>query len=358
MPEGWELSLYRIYSPQWLPNGVRDLAKAFRRRRLDSRTTETLVVVPGWNRAPILSALILRSAMRPSLREKPTDAAIMFTFPFYSAVALWAKERFPALRVVYHAHDPFEFYGYREGYTLAHEDRIVPICDRVFAISQKLRDDLSDRYPSANVAVLGNAVSSEFLRPPAAAGLPPDIEKIREKGAPVVGVVGQINGLYDMDLLEASALGNPRAQFVFIGHLFEEGQPTERIRRFFKRDNVHWLGPKAHKALKSYMEGCDVLLNPLTVNAQNDRRDPLRIYDYLSTCAMVVSTPLGGAERHGRFVKIVSTASEMKALLDQLPHALSDDEMRKRNSYLLRNTWTSRGEQLAQALSSARSFVK
>lgn len=349
-PPGWHIRTYRIYSPQWLPNGRKDLRACFRSRQMDDRTDETLVVVPGWNKAPKLSACILRTVLAPRLRRDAGSSSVIFTFPFYSAVAGWIKARFPFVPVAYHAHDPFEFYAYPPGYIRMHEDKLVPLCDRVFAITEKLREDFQTRYPGVVVEVLGNALSDSFLQESEKDELDEELLKIRSAGRPLVGVVGQINTSYDWDLLESAAEANPQMQLVFIGNLFEEGEATVRIRTFLRRSNVHWLGPKPHGSLKGYMESCEILLNPLRVNAQNDRRDTLRLYDYLSTRSTVVSTAIAGAKRHGDLVKIPSSKSEIIGFLGRCPAAMSDQEIALRRAYLAGNTWASRGRQLTDAL--------
>lgn len=350
LPEDWSVNTYRVYSPQWLPNGIKDVLRLFRARRIDRRTTETYVVVPGWNKSPRLSARILELVLASSLRREPSSTALLFTFPFYSHVAQWVRERFPTIRIAYHAHDPFEFYGYPAGYIRTHEDRMVPLCDHVFTISEKLREDFQARYPSVRIKVLGNATSDSFCPTDGEENIPDELRRIRTLGAPVVGCVGQINASYDWDLLEAAASENNRTQFAFIGNLFQEGALTERIHRFFSRNNVHWLGPKPHQELKRYMQGCDVLLNPLKVNAQNDRRDTLRLYDYLTTRATIVSTAVDGAKHHGNLLTTVCDTAEMVFALGKIPAPLPESETARRRSYVAANTWSARGSQLADAL--------
>ncbi|MFO0005083.1 MAG: glycosyltransferase, partial [bacterium] len=110
------------------------------------------------------------------------------------------------------------------------------------------------------------------LKPSEEDWIPKDLMDISALGRPIVGIVGQINNTYDWEMLEAAAETNQQMQLVFIGNLFEEGEVTERIKSFFKRDNVHWLGAKPHNDLKGYIDNFDILLNPLAINPQNDRR--------------------------------------------------------------------------------------
>jgi glycosyltransferase involved in cell wall biosynthesis len=251
------------------------------------------------------------------------------------------------VRIAYHAHDPFDYYSYSEGYTRGHEDLLVPLCDHVFTISDALSADFKIRYPQADITTLGNAVDQSFLAESSSNGLSSAaFRAFRVGDGPLVGIVGQINSSYDWDLLEQVAERNPQTQLVFIGGLFEEGAITERIRSIFGRPNVHWLGPKPHQELKQYMEACDILLNPLIANAQNDRRDTLRLYDYLSTRLPVVSTPIASVRQHGALVYVPGSHEEMMRVLGVRPKPVSSDALHQRRTYLAQNTWAERARQM------------
>jgi hypothetical protein len=352
LPSSWHVRQYRIYNPQWLPGGKSDLLRVFRTHKISDLNDEVFCVIPGWNKFPLLSSQILQLRLRASLAVAPERTTVLFTFPFYSSVAAWIRNRFPAVKLVYYAHDPFEFYAYPEGYIRLHETRLVPLCHQVFAVSEKLREDLQSHYPGINIECLGNAVSSSYLKSYEGEPLA-DLKNIKPLGGPIVGVVGQINSSYDWKLLEAAAEVNQQMQLVFIGNLFEEGKVTEWIKLFFERDNVHWLGAKPHNKLKAYMDSFDILLNPLFVNSHNDRRDPLRLYDYLSSKSVVFSTAIASAMRHSKFIQIFSTASEIVNALGQIPLPLTDDELSQRWAYISKNTWQNRGDQLARHISSS-----
>ncbi len=350
LPNKWNVREYRIYNPWWLPGGITDCLRALRPRKISASCEELFCIVPGWNKYPRVSARILQFWLKRSLGHAASGSAILFTFPFYSGVAAWARNRFPGVKIVYHAHDPFEFYSYPDGYIAAHEDKLVPLCDQVVAISEKLVEDLTVRYPEASVSRLGNATSSEFLET-ASHDIPASLVAIRKVGRPVVGCIGQINSSYDWGLLETAAEANPSTQFVFVGNLFEEGQVTCRIRAFFERPNVHWLGPKPHADLPAYTRAFDICLNPLAVSPHNDRRDTLRLYDYLTTDRPVYSTAIDGARTHGEHVEVFETNELLVAALGREPCPVSAERLASRRRYMLGNIWTSRALELGGVLS-------
>lgn len=349
MPEPWTTWQYRIYSPQWLPAGVRDVVKCLRPRRLGPRLLECWVIVPGWNKCPRISSAILRRVLTRRLGRQGDEAAILYTFPFYSHVARALSERYPDLVQAYWAHDAFEFYKYPPGYIAKHEDAMIPLCKHVFAMTPLLAQDYQRRFPGGPVDLLRDAVSREFLER-ASDALAPEIEEIRKLGRPVVGCIGQINQSYDWDLIEAATEAHPHTQFLFIGNIFEEGAVTTRIRRIFGRPNVHWLGRIAHEKLPSLLAGFDICLNPLGHSAHNHRRDPLRIYDYLTTNAPIYSLKLNGSSHHGVQVECFDKPARLIAALARMPQPAKPENIEKRRSYILQNTWDDRAGQLASKL--------
>jgi len=348
LPREWSVRCYRIYNPLWLPRGFRDLPRLGRWRRVDERTEEIYLATPGWRRFESLSAAILQYHL-PGSRTDPSDSVFLFTFPFYSAVAARLRERFPKAAIAYWAHDAFAYYDFAPGYIRHHEDLLVPLCEARFAMAPLLVRDYAERYPGDPFELLHDAVSGSFLgfeQVP----VPPEMDGIRQRGGPIVGCIGQINGAYDWDLLEAVSTAHPGTQFVFIGNLFEEGEVTQRIRRYFERDNVHWLGRIDHDRLPGFLQSFDFCLNPLAVSDHNHRRDPLRIYDYLTTRAPIVSTDLDGVRMHRDFVEIYASKEELILRLGAIPEPLDHAAIERRRSYISSETWEDRARQFVAGL--------
>jgi len=352
MPEPWVVRQYRIYAPQWLPGGAKDLLKCLRPTRLGPRLTEQWAIVPGWNKLPGVSAAIVRSILGRRFQCGDAGTAVLYTFPFYSPVArALAAERREVLQA-YWAHDAFAFYGFPQGFVASHERELVPLCALHFAMTPLLAQDYRAKFPSQSFDLLRDAVSKEFLL--RADGQPcPRLEEMRRVGRPIVGSIGQINNSYDWDVIQAAAEMHPHAQFVFIGNLVEEGSVTERIRAVLAKDNVHWLGRIPHEELPSYLAGFDICLNPLRWNEHNQRRDPLRIYDYLTTTVPIYSLNFDGSKHHGEHVVWFDTAEELIRALGQRPQELDSAAIESRRRYIEQNTWEARAEQLAASLEAA-----
>jgi hypothetical protein len=348
LPPEWSVRCYRIYNPLWLPRGFRDLPRLCRWHRIDDRTEEIYLATPGWRRFESLSAAILIHHL-PQSQADAAESVFLFTFPFYSAVAARLRRSLPDATIAYWAHDAFAYYDFAPGYIRHHEDLLVPLCDARFAMAPMLVKDYAERYPDHPFALLHDAVSRSFLGLKQAA-LPREMDAIRQRGGPVVGCIGQINGAYDWDLIEAAATAHPGTQFVFIGNLFEEGEVTQRIRRCFERDNVHWLGRIEHDRLPGFLHSFDFCLNPLAASDHNHRRDPLRIYDYLTTEAPIVSTDLDGVRMHREYLEIHASKSELVSRLGAIPEPMDRAAIERRRSYITSETWEDRAREFVAAL--------
>lgn len=340
LPEDWSIRHYRIYNPFWLPSGVRDIPRIGRWVKIDHRTSELYLATPGWRRFEKLSSRLLNLVL-PKRSDSITKNVYLFTFPFYSSVAKKLRETQPSSRIAYWAHDAFAYYDFAPGYIEHHEKRLVPLCDSRFAMAPLLVEDYARRYPVHPFHLLRDAVSSDFINH-TSGSFPREFEQIQKTGRPVVGCIGQINRNYDWNLLEAAASANPGTQFVFIGNLFEEGEITNRIRRYFERKNVHWLGRIEHERLPAFLHAFDICINPLAISDHNHRRDPLRIYDYLTTDAPVFSTDLDGVRMHRDHVQIFTSPPELIARLGTMPDPIDERTLAARRDYIQSQRWENR----------------
>src|SRR5207253_3195701 len=85
-----------------------------------------------------------------------------------------------------------------------------------------------------------------------------------------------------------------------------------------QKPNVHHLGVKPHSELPSYLMHFDVCFNPLIVNDHNDRRSPLRLFDYLATDRPILSTAIREAYEHAPFIEIGDSLDSCIRLLQKM----------------------------------------
>jgi hypothetical protein len=288
--------------------------------------------------------MLVTRAVGRLLREQPGTDAIVYTLPQYAGVA----EHIDGPLCAYFAFDPYRFYEWEPRATAALEGRMLDRADVVLAISDALSEDFRSQTQTP-VVTCRNAVSRSFIeRMGQPSPTPPDLQKLPR---PIVGCTGQINRTYDWELIGALATELTDISFVFVGPVVDEPAPmAQRIKSVLQLANVHWLGPKPHEQLPGYLSGFDICFNPLLVNEHNDRRSPLRLYDYLATDKPILSTGIREARIHEPYVQIGQTAQQCAQILRQFAGGEYDLRVAQRRRYIEQNTWEDRAALLVGTL--------
>lgn len=86
------------------------------------------------------------------------------------------------------------------------------------------------------------------------------------------------------------------------------------------------------------------------MNPANDRRSPLRIYDYLATDKPILSTAIAEAYCHLPHLSICRSAVEMAAAIEQVCSGKYEMDWEARRCHIQANTWQRRAAQLLTIL--------
>jgi glycosyltransferase involved in cell wall biosynthesis len=346
MPEGVRVAMVRPYHPRMFRAalGASPLWSGNSRRQLRGDVWEEHAVIAGWTRFGRLSEQILRRRCARAVRLMGGCDAAVFVIPQYAGLA----ESFHGAPRVYYAYDPYEFYDWNITATRAGEDRMLRTCELSVAISKKLTEDFRPRT-SGRLVYSPNAVSEAFVAAMQASPQPPS--DLSALSGPIVGCTGQINSSYDWDLIDAVADRLRSITFVFVGNLQEPSLAVrKRIEATFARENVRWLGPRNHAALPSYIANFNVCLNPLAVTPHNDRRSPLRLYDYLASHQPVVSTAVAEAAVHDGLIAVGHTPEEIASHIEDALKPGHRVDLPARQSYISNNTWAARARRFLKEL--------
>ncbi len=328
--------------------GFRALAatrKLFSVERIGPNQWQHYTVIPGWTRAYGLSTTMATAKVRRLLRRvRGGRAVVVYNCP---QLAGTAQKLAGAATQVYHINDAFRYYAWDSLQVAQWESQLLSCCSLGLASSQGIAADLrADGFQ--NIAYFPNAVSAGFLgrmqqRPPQS---PADLAE--EKGF-AVGCIGQINRSYDWRLIEDLARCAVGVVLVFVGPIIE-ADPAIRadIQRVLALPNIRWLGPKPHDALPDYLRRFDVCLNPLAVNEHNNRRCPLRLYDYLATDKPIISTAINEAAMHRPHVLVARDVKEMAAMVEKIQHGGYQVDVASRRRYISENTWEKRAAKLLE----------
>ncbi len=303
--------------------------------------------IPGLRRAQRLSdAVLARSFASLSARVGEPDVVVIDS-PFLSALFDQPSD---ALRM-YYAMDPYLYYAWDSVETRAREDEAMQRADLVLAVSMLLADDLRARTATP-VHYLPNAVAQSFVQGAATAPGEPEALSARP---PRIGCLGVLSASYDWPLIDAVAERCPDVSFVFIGPSRPENEAAQHtIEATLARPNVTSLGPRQRAELPALLNACDALWVPLRVNAHNDRRCPLRLFEYLATDRPVIATAIHEATRLAPIVRIVTTPDDAAAALRAAVDGTPPVDLETRRRWRLENTWEFRANRLGGILHAAR----
>jgi glycosyltransferase involved in cell wall biosynthesis len=312
--------------------------QAFKFEAISPNVWDQHVLVPGWTKFFALSSSVLSHCCRRLMRRVGEPDAIVYTNPYYAQVT----QRFARIKKVYYAHDPFKFFGWNVAQVEKLEQEMLDCSDLVFAISKQLELDFKQQTQTP-VYHSPNAVSEPFIRAFQQSGteVPPDIAAIPQ---PIVGCVGQMTRtVYDWHLIEQLANQLPQVSFVFIGPFLDEAHKQDvLIQELLNEPNVYWLGSKEHQMLPAYIHHFDICFNALAVNEHNNRRSPLRLFDYMATSKPILSTAVREAFEHQPFVSVGKDAHECITLISQMLSGLWTIDVEKRDTYMMQHTWKRR----------------
>jgi hypothetical protein len=263
--------------------------------------------------------------------------AVVFTWPYLAPLC----EKLPDLFRIYYCKDPFDRWPGATPATRVMEQRLLDNCDMVFTVSRQLAEDFAPRS-RGQVIYLPNAVDDSFLSlplQPRPADLPED--------QTIAGCIGQINHTYDLEYMRELAALTPNVTYCFIGQVVEyDGAQKRRIVSWLRHtDNVLWLGQRPHSQLPAYIQHFDICLNCLRVDDNNNRRSPLRLYDYLVSDHPVISTPVREAYEHVPHVLLASTPEQAARIVRDAAGGKLQMNLAGRRGYIRQNTWSVRARQ-------------
>lgn len=174
---------------------------------------------------------------------------------------------------------------------IKYEDEILHSADIVFCSSRNLT--ARKKQKNSNTHFIPNAADVDFfaLSLDANTAIPSDLQRIP---SPRIGLVGNINDIVDIMLLNFLAKSRPNWSIVCIGDV-NGSKYFHKCADFMKSkqsSNIYYLGLKPYETLPSYLKGLDVCLLPYLINDYTIKVYPSKIHQYLAAGKPVVSTAL------------------------------------------------------------------
>ena len=291
-------------------------------------TQVNLLTIPAPSSAmarKVARELMLRQLM-PVLEKAELNQPILWSsLPTAADLCGYLNEH----AVVYYCGDDFSALAGVDHVTVSkHEEKMADKANLILTAS----DTLTEKFPSHKTRLLTHGVDQKLFSTPAA--IAPELAKLKQANQrPVAGFYGSISEWLDYPLLEEVTEALPEWDFVFIGPLATSNNPLPQ------RDNVHYLGPKAHNELPGFSQHWDVSMLPFRQNQQIAACSPLKLAEYVVAGRPIVTTPfpaLGGyqtyvhcADNAGTFIQSLMTARNDSAIpAHALQHQSWDEKSR------------------------------
>jgi glycosyltransferase involved in cell wall biosynthesis len=280
---------------------------------------------------------------------------LILTSPYYARLAaIWAGP------VIYYVTDLLTKYGGFYEPQIRRLDKQMCraaslVCPNSTRIANYLRD--STKCPAAKIVVVPNATRKQNLLPRVPIGpdmLPPDLADLPR---PVAGVVGNLAGNMDWELLEQVVDSTPSLSWAFVGPATESAgtlaQHSSRSRLLSMRGRVRFTGEKPYGQLRDYARAFDVAVLPYRKVEPTYSGSSTRFYDHLAACRPIVATPNNaGLLEKEPLLHLASDARQMIARLNYLQCLRFRDgyeELRWKVS--LGETWEARASLMLTELS-------
>ncbi len=171
-----------------------------------------------------------------------------------------------------------------------------------------------------------------------------DFKKVKKlipvKGKPVIGYIGAVTEVFDINLFEFLSKNNPNLNFVIIGRVYVNIEKLKNI------DNVFFLGECKHNKLPSFLKGFDVGIIPYKVNDFTNSVYSCKLNEYLSMGLPVVSTNLNETKLYNKKHKnVIDIGDTYEKFSNKINECLVKNSKQKIISRILaakKNSWESR----------------
>jgi UDP-galactopyranose mutase len=134
---------------------------------------------------------------------------------------------------------------------------------------------------------------------------PPEPADLAAIPRPRAGYTGSLSERLDPEIIAQLAAQRPELQIVLIGPVHGDFSPRPEA------PNIHYLGPRAHEELPSYLARFDLALIPFRLNEMTRSLNPIKTLEYLAAGRVVIASALPDIERfYGEVVELAQTPDE------------------------------------------------
>jgi len=277
-----------------------------------------------------VAAQLLVWQIKPVMRKMGIKQPILWTS---LPTAVDVAGRLGESALVYYCCDDFSaLTGVDHQVVRQRECQLVQQAELILAASASLYQ----KFPPLKTQLLSHGVDYTLFATPCnrASDLPDD-------NRPIAGYYGSISDWLDFALLEQVIQCLPDWHFVFIG---EQHVDCSSLTKY---PHVHFLGPRAHHQLPSYVQHWTASLFPFVDNAQIRACNPLKLREYLAAGKPIVSTCFPALKEYQDLIYQIETPQQMVTALNDARHHSIPSHARVA---VATESWQSRAEQLSTYL--------
>jgi glycosyltransferase involved in cell wall biosynthesis len=260
-----------------------------------------------------------------------TDPVVVVTMPTAWDVA----RRLPRRRLVVNKADKYSTLpDVDHDAVAACEQALLERADTVLYVNRALMDEDAPRVGGRAVFLDHGVDTGHFRRRPPDEW-PDDIAAIP---GPRLGYFGRLDDYKtDLGLLEHVARSLPDASLVLVG------DTTCDLGALTALPNVHWLGVRPYDDIPAYGSAFTVALMPYLDNDWVRHINPIKLKEYLALGLPVVSTPVPGAERWARHLRV---AADRNGFVAEVRAALAegDGDADGRRAAVAADSWDAKAQ--------------
>lgn len=237
---------------------------------------------------------------------------------------------------VYYCFDNFEAIAPGTRHIRRTESVLIREADLVFVTARNLYNYCLQYNPNVHL------VPSGFSKEVFSAGVFSEPAELAGIKRPIVGYVGGIHKLVDLELIEKVARAHPHISLVFVGPLQTD---VSRLKGY---PNVHFIGQKRHRDLPGYISHFDACIIPYVLNDYTKNVYPTKLNEYLILGKPVICTRIPELQEFDlAHPGVVSVAASHEDFTAQLELALKGDNPEARDKRIRvaeGNSWTQKIE--------------
>ncbi|HQW06053.1 MAG: hypothetical protein IPH05_07890 [Flavobacteriales bacterium] len=276
---------------------------------------------------------IVSNAIRKRLKAEGWPVDLFLSF---DPARLYDPALFEAGTSLFIAVDDYDLTMRGERLLFSKVDHIITISERFNAVFKPFKEP---------ILTIGHAISSEEFDAP-----DPDIN-VTDYGL----YVGTIDTRVELATIERMVQDNPTVPFVFIGRFALQGVAlAEALFLHGKYANLHYLGIKPFKELKSYIKGSRFCLAPMDVLRPGNAISHHKVFQYLAFGKPVFSTVFHEYRSIAHLLYMHNDREELlRFLADFLANGESTSLRDERIAFARTCTYGSLFERIGQAIPSS-----